>query len=125
VAYFAPCHQRQQGIGEPWLKLLGLVPEVQLARVGDGFDCCGLAGIMGFKKDFHETSLSIGARLADKIRAASPGQLATDCLSCRLQFQQLLPNEVLHPIEILRKAYRDCRPLDTSVSTTHQGAHHG
>jgi len=30
----------------------------------------------------------------------------TDCLSCRLQFNQLLPHKVLHPVEILREAYR-------------------
>lgn len=107
VAYFAPCHQRQQGIGQPWVNLLGLVPETQTEKVGDAFDCCGLGGIMGFKKDFHETSLAIGARLTDKIRVADPERVATDCLSCRLQFQQMLPYEVFHPIEILRESYRN------------------
>jgi len=29
----------------------------------------------------------------------------SDCLSCRIQFNQLLPYKVLHPIEILREAY--------------------
>jgi glycerol-3-phosphate dehydrogenase subunit C len=107
VAYFAPCHQRQQGIGQPWMNLLGLVPEVRTERVGDAFDCCGLGGIMGFKKEFHETSLTIGTRLTDKIQAVAPERLATDCLSCRLQFQQMLPYEVSHPIEILRESYRN------------------
>lgn len=121
VAYFAPCHQRQQGVGQPWMSLLGLVPEVRLNRVGDAFDCCGLGGIMGFKKDFHETSLTIGRRLTDKIKAAAPGRLATDCLSCRIQFQQMLPYEVFHPIEILREAYRNYRQprnLEGSGSST-------
>jgi glycerol-3-phosphate dehydrogenase subunit C len=107
VSYFAPCHQRQQGIGQPWMNLLGLVPEVRTERVGDAFDCCGLGGIMGFKKEFHETSLTIGTRLTDKIKAASPERVVTDCLSCRLQFQQMLPYEVFHPIEILRESYRN------------------
>jgi glycerol-3-phosphate dehydrogenase subunit C len=107
VAYFAPCHQRQQGIGQPWMNLLGLVPEARTERVGDAFDCCGLGGIMGFKKDFHETSLTIGTQLTDKIKSAAPERVATDCLSCRLQFQQMLPFEVFHPIEILRESYRN------------------
>ncbi|TXT37338.1 MAG: glycerol-3-phosphate dehydrogenase subunit C [Comamonadaceae bacterium] len=107
VAYFAPCHQRQQGIGQPWVNLLCLVPGVRVERVGDAFDCCGLGGNMGFKKDFHETSLSIGSRLADKIKAAAPESVATDCLSCRLQFQHMLPYKVFHPIEILRESYQD------------------
>jgi glycerol-3-phosphate dehydrogenase subunit C len=87
------------------VSLLGLVPEVRTERVGDAFDCCGLGGNMGFKKDFHETSLSIGSRLTDKIKAAAPERVATDCLSCRLQFQHMLPYEVFHPIEILRESY--------------------
>jgi glycerol-3-phosphate dehydrogenase subunit C len=107
VSYFAPCHQRQQGIGQPWVNLMGLVPEARTEQVGDAFDCCGLGGIMGFKKDFHETSLTIGTRLTDKIKAAAPERVATDCLSCRMQFQQMLPYEVFHPIEILRESYRN------------------
>lgn len=106
VAYFAPCHQRQQGIGQPWMNLLGLIPGLRPEPVGDGFDCCGLGGIMGCKKNFHETSLSIGARLTEKISAVAPERLVTDCLSCRVQFQQMLPFDVVHPVEILRESYR-------------------
>jgi len=109
VGYFAPCHQRQQGIGQPWLKLLALLPEIRATRIGDAFDCCGLGGIMGFKQDFHATSLAIGARLTDKIAAAAPDRVATDCLSCRLQFQQMQPHQVVHPVELLREAYRNYR----------------
>jgi glycerol-3-phosphate dehydrogenase subunit C len=107
VAYFAPCHQRQQAIGQPWMNLLGLVPEARTEKVGDAFDCCGLGGIMGIKNEFHETSLTIGTRLTDKIKAAAPERIATDCLSCRLQFQQMLPYNVFHPIEILWESYRN------------------
>jgi glycerol-3-phosphate dehydrogenase subunit C len=61
---------------------------------------------MGFKQDFHEESIKLGSRLMGKIKELNPEILVTDCLSCRLQFRQLLPNKVLHPIEILREAYR-------------------
>ena len=109
AAYFAPCHQRQQGIGQPWTELLGLVPDLAVEGLGDGFDCCGQGGLMGFKRDFHATSLRIGARLLDKVRATAPERLTTDCLSCRLQFQQALPVAVAHPVELLRAAYRAFR----------------
>jgi Fe-S oxidoreductase len=49
----------------------------------------------------------LGMRLTDNIKVAAPERVATDCLSCRLQFQQMLPYEVFHPIEILREAYRN------------------
>jgi len=106
VGYFAPCHQRQQGIGQPWLDLLHLLPEIRLEPIGDSFDCCGQGGIMGFKKDYHQTALHIGAGLIAKIKTAQPQRIATDCLSCRLQFQQLLPFNVAHPVEILWEGYQ-------------------
>jgi glycerol-3-phosphate dehydrogenase subunit C len=111
VSYFAPCHQRQQEIGQPWMDLMRLLPQTHPERLGDGFDCCGQGGPMGFKKDYHETSLKIGARLIDKIRVAAPERVVTDCLSCRIQFQQTLPFEVSHPVELLWDAYRRHRPV--------------
>jgi glycerol-3-phosphate dehydrogenase subunit C len=41
-----------------------------------------------------------------KVEAAAPETLLTDCLSCRLQFNQMLPQPVAHPVEILAAAYR-------------------
>jgi glycerol-3-phosphate dehydrogenase subunit C len=111
MAYFAPCHLKEQDIGSPWLDLFGLVPNLSLEKVGGAFDCCGIAGIMGFKREFHGVSLEMGRRLMDKIRAVSPDKIVTDCLSCRIQFNQSLPQPVSHPIELLREAYRNsaCR----------------
>jgi len=116
TAYFAPCHQRQQGIGQPWKELLGLVPDISVASIGDGFDCCGQGGLMGFKRDFHGTSLRIGARLLDKIGAAAHERLATDCLSCRIQFEQALEVTVAHPVELLRESYRAFRREASGVA---------
>jgi len=106
MAYYAPCHQREQGIGQPWRELLAMVPGMWLQRVGEPLDCCGLGGIMGFKKKFHPTSVAIGRRLMRKVEAAAPETLLTDCLSCRLQFNQMLSRPVAHPVEILDAAYR-------------------
>ncbi len=106
AAYFAPCHQREQDIGQPWQELLALVPGMTTGRVGDPLDCCGLGGIMGFKKKFHPTSVAIGRRLMRKVEASSPEKILTDCLSCRMQFNQMLPQPVMHPVEILNAAYR-------------------
>lgn len=78
-------------------------------RVGDAFDCCGLAGSMDYKQGFHKTSLAVGTRLANKINATVPEEVATECLSCQMQFRQMLPYEVSHPPEILREAYRKGR----------------
>jgi glycerol-3-phosphate dehydrogenase subunit C len=69
--------------------------------------CCGIAGIMGFKRDFHKASIQMGSRLMAKIKRIDPDQLVTDCLSCRLQFNQMSAYPVQHPIETLSQAYQD------------------
>jgi glycerol-3-phosphate dehydrogenase subunit C len=105
MVYYPPCHLREQNIGRPYQELLKLLPGDDLEPVDGSLYCCGMAGIMGFKRDFHETSLHLGGRLMDKIKGLDPDGLITDCLSCRLQFNQLLPYKVQHPVEILKEAY--------------------
>ena len=105
MVYYPPCHLREQNIGRPYQDLMNLLPGVDLEAVDGSLYCCGMAGIMGFKRDFHETSLHLGRRLMDRIIALNPQRLITDCLSCRLQFNQLLPYHVQHPVEILQEAY--------------------
>jgi glycerol-3-phosphate dehydrogenase subunit C len=106
IVYFAPFHQREQMIGSPYARLLSLIPGLDIEQVGGAMDCCGMGGSLGYKKGFHDASISLGAPVADKVSALKPDILVTDCLSCRLQFQQLLPFPVCHPIEILSDAYR-------------------
>ncbi len=106
MAYFAPCHQREQKIGSPYLGLLAMIPGLSIEPVGGAMDCCGMGGSLGFKRGFHDASVSLGASIAAKIRAADPDAVVTDCLSCRLQFQHLLPYPVMHPLEVLSQGYQ-------------------
>ena len=105
MIYYPPCHLREQEIGTPYADLLQLIPGINLETIQGRFYCCGLGGIMGFKREFHENSLHLGSDLMNKIREMNPERLVTDCLSCRMQFHQLLPVEVVHPIEILQESY--------------------
>ena len=107
VVYYAPCHQREQNIGSPYLDLLRLIPGLAIEPVGSGMDCCGMGGNFGFKADFYEKSLAIGRPLMAKIREKDPQAIVADCLSCRLQFGHTLPDPVYHPIEMLAMAYSD------------------
>lgn len=105
MAYYPPCHMREQKMGQPYAELLGLIPQIVLETIEGAFHCCGIAGIMGFKRDFHEVSIEMGSRLMDKIREMDPERLVSDCLSCRIQFNQMVPYRVVHPIEVLRESY--------------------
>jgi glycerol-3-phosphate dehydrogenase subunit C len=104
VAYFAPCHQREQGIGSPYPDLLARIPDLEVQPIGGPLDCCGMGGSLGFKADFHDSAVALAAPLIKKIQAANPDAIVTDCLSCRLQFEHLLPYPVLHPIEVITRA---------------------
>ncbi|QTA79660.1 Cysteine-rich domain-containing protein [Desulfonema limicola] len=104
-AYYPPCHMREQNMGRPYQELMNKIPEIKIKPVESTFYCCGIAGIMGFKKDFYQASLDMGTPLMEKIKEINPEKLITDCLSCRIQFQHMLCYEVVHPIEIIKESY--------------------
>ncbi len=49
-----------------------LVPGISIENVGGAFDCCGLSGIMGFKKEFHAISLAMGRPLDGQDQSLRP-----------------------------------------------------
>lgn len=106
MVYFAPCHQREQKMGSPYFGLLSKIPGLRIVEVGGGLDCCGMGGSLGMKETFYQASLQLGRSLMSKIQAATPEAILTDCLSCRIQFEHLLPYPVLHPLEILSQSYQ-------------------
>jgi len=109
MALYTPCHQREQAIGRPYQDLLERIPGLTIQPVGSTMDCCGMGGSLGFKKKFHDASLDLGRPLMQKIQAAAPDAIITECLSCRLQFQHVLPYPVFHPLEIINRSYQAAR----------------
>jgi glycerol-3-phosphate dehydrogenase subunit C len=105
MAYFAPCHQREQDIGQPYFEILKSVPNADIVRIGEAMECCGMGGHLGYKDNFHDHSLAIGKPVFDKLSKEPHRTLITDCLSCRLQFQQVLPGKTFHPVEILEEIH--------------------
>jgi len=103
--YYPPCHLREQRIGTPYTELLSLVPGLEIDSVSGLFYCCGIAGIAGFKRDFHGNSVNMATKLVDRINKQNPEKLLTDCLGCRTQFNHLMPYAVFHPIEVMKEAY--------------------
>ncbi len=101
LAYFAPCHQREQNIGHPYVELIQSLPGADIIPVGGEMHCCGMGGHLGFKTGFHKHSLAIGGPLFKRLTAASGRTLVTDCLSCRMQLQQVFSQQVFHPLELL------------------------
>jgi glycerol-3-phosphate dehydrogenase subunit C len=110
AVYYPPCHLREQRIGRPYHYLMSLIPGISVEAISGDY-CCGNAGIMGFKKEFHHQSIRIGSPLIAIIKSMNPEVLATDCLSCRMQFNQLTSFKVLHPIQIIKESYNQYREV--------------
>lgn len=105
LVYYSPCHLREQKIGTPFPELIDGMPGVDMAVISGSLYCCGMSGIMGFKRKFHDASLRLGRPLVDRIRSLAPERVVTDCLSCRLQFHQQIASPVSHPVEVLHALY--------------------
>jgi glycerol-3-phosphate dehydrogenase subunit C len=104
LLYFSPCHVRAMGMGLPALELLKLIPGIHLEFIDEG--CCGLGGLYGFKKEKYDISMEIGEDLARRLLDLKPHAVVTDCEGCRLQIRHLTGLSAVHPIQILRDAYR-------------------
>lgn len=111
LVYFQPCHQREQNVGQPYLELLHMISGLSIEAIDGNLYCCGMAGIMGFKHEFHEESIQIGQPLMDRIERISPDGIVTDCLSCRLQFRHTTRFPVYHPLEIIQEGSIKSLPL--------------
>jgi glycolate oxidase iron-sulfur subunit len=109
VAYDDPCHllHGQRVAAQP-RALLRAIPGLELFDLPGCRDCCGAAGIYNLTQP--EMSAQLLARKVQAIRDSAPQVVATGNPGCLLQIgagvrAAGLPVEVLHPIELLARAY--------------------
>jgi Fe-S oxidoreductase len=100
VAYHSHCQQRT----------LGLAAHTAAVLEGCGFDvttsdveCCGMAGSFGYKADYYEVSVAVGAELADQFTTPDTGDrtVVASGTSCLEQLDHLLDRPATHPVELL------------------------
>ena len=103
LLYHAPCHLKSHGIGYPAMRLLRLIPGVQLEEVDEG--CCGISGTFGMKVEKYDLSMKIGSRLFEAVKAAGRDSVLADCETCRMQVEHGTGARSAHPIDILARAY--------------------
>ncbi|PKM81193.1 MAG: anaerobic glycerol-3-phosphate dehydrogenase subunit C [Firmicutes bacterium HGW-Firmicutes-14] len=107
LGYHASCHLKAQGIGTPSVRLLRLIPGVQVAELDQG--CCGLSGSYGFKKEKYNTAMQIGNPLFNRVRqGVASGEfqsVITECGGCQVQIRHGSGIKTEHPIWVLMQAY--------------------
>ena len=103
VAYHAPCHLRMQAVGYRGRDLMRRIPDVQPKLVAE---CCGHDGTFAMKTEHFEDSLKIGEKAFGGMRETESEIWTTECPLAALQFKQACGREVLHPVQVLDRAYR-------------------
>jgi Fe-S oxidoreductase len=103
VAYHAPCHLRAQNIGFRSRDLLALAAdEVELVDA-----CSGVDGTWGMQERFYAESMKVASGMLQKLAAAKPDWVSTDCPLAALRIEKGLGVKPLHPVVLLNRAYQE------------------
>ena len=110
VAYHDACHLAHgQRVREEPRDLLSLIPGLELVELEESDWCCGSAGI--YNLTHPEMADRLLVRKMGHVRQAEPDVVATGNPGCILQIQHGVRRDgreidVLHPVELLDRAYR-------------------
>jgi glycolate oxidase iron-sulfur subunit len=122
VAYHDACHAvRAQGIRAQPRRVLGHIRGLTLSEISDGDLCCGAAGIYNVTQP--EMSDTLSRQKAEAVAATGARIVASANPGCTMQLAAGLRAlgasvEVVHPIELLDRAYRvDNGELSTPESS--------
>ena len=100
--FHAHCQQKTIGCASPTESLLR---QIGFDVTTSDVECCGMAGSFGYKKDFYELSMAVGADLFSQAarmeKDGKPRALIASGISCTEQLQAGLRRPVLHPVELL------------------------
>jgi iron-sulfur cluster protein len=102
IFFHAHCQQKTIGAAAPTEKLLR---EIGFDVTTSNVECCGMAGSFGYKTDYYDLSMAVGADLFTQIiqqeRAGGQRALIASGTSCTEQLQGGFERTVMHPIELL------------------------
>ncbi|HEY7790665.1 MAG TPA: heterodisulfide reductase-related iron-sulfur binding cluster [Vicinamibacterales bacterium] len=104
VACHAPCHLRKQNVGFRGRDLIRRIPQAKPQLVAE---CCGHDGTWAMKTENFPLAMKNGRKSFDGMQEVEADVWATECPLAALQFGQACGREVLHPVEILDRAYRE------------------
>jgi glycerol-3-phosphate dehydrogenase subunit C len=101
IGYHLPCHLKAQKIGFRSRDILSKLPGAKVKLVDK---CSCMDGTWGMKTEYYDLSKKGAQPLLEALTDA-PRTLVSDCLIAKLQIEEGTQQPVVHPIEILWKAY--------------------
>jgi len=104
LTYHNPCHFQARGMGDAVVRLLRMVPGLEVVPIEEDH-CCGIAGTFGMKEANFELSMRMGRPLFDSLERTGVGLVATGCGTCKIQIEQGSRLPVVHPIRVVRDAF--------------------
>src|SRR5206468_9127134 len=84
LTYHNPCHLQARGMGDEVVRLLSMVPGVEVAPIGEDH-CCGIAGTFGMKEKHFAKSMRMGSPLFESIERSGAPVVATASGTCNIQ----------------------------------------
>lgn len=120
VTYHDPCHlARGMGVRSAPREVLKSIPGVDFVEMNEADMCCGGGG--SYNITHYQGSLKILERKMKNYQATGAELLSTSCPGCTVQLSyglklNKLPGTVVHPVELLRAAYRAEKKGDNAAS---------
>jgi glycolate oxidase iron-sulfur subunit len=111
VTYHDPCHLRRgQGVWKQPRELLKMIDGLEFVELPEADWCCGSAGSQLITH--YETSLKVLKRKTVNLASTQADYIASGCPGCQMQlnvgvWRQGLDVQVVHPIELLDRAYNE------------------
>ena len=101
ITYQIPCHLRDQNIGFKSRDLMKLTG----AHVSIIERCSGHDGSWGVKSEYFDMSMKMASKLGKELKDTEPDLIASDCPLSALQITQDMGKPVIHPIQVIARAY--------------------
>jgi len=103
LPYHAPCQLKAHNMGLPALDLMEMIPGVSIQTIQA--ECCGIAGTYGYKQEKYQIGMDVGQPVFEQVRASGSPLAVCDSETCRWQIAHGTGAEMIHPVELLAKAY--------------------
>jgi glycerol-3-phosphate dehydrogenase subunit C len=103
LPYHSPCQLKAHNMGLPALDLMEMIPGVTVKHVQA--DCCGVAGTYGYKKEKYQIAMDVGKPLFEQVAASGASVAVCDSETCRWQIAHATGAKMIHPVELLARAY--------------------